>query len=164
MQVIGIDPGLNGFVACVENADTVLWTAATPTISTGKKRQYDICKMVGLIEDDLVYSFPDMVIIEKQQAMPKQGVSSTFRTGVGFGLWEGIIAALGLPYRVVHPRTWQRIAHRDILGNDPKGRSIIAARRLFPNVDLRRTEKCIKPDHNKADAILLAWYGFQSND
>ena len=36
------------------------------------------------------------VCIEKQQSMPGQGVSSTFSTGYGFGLWIGILDHLVL--------------------------------------------------------------------
>ena len=37
--------------------------------------------------------------------------------------------------------------------------SILAAQRLFPNHDLRRTEACKKPDDNLVDSLLIAEYG-----
>jgi hypothetical protein len=44
-------------------------------------------------------------------------------------------------------------------GDDTKQRSIIAAKRLFPEVSLRRTERSRKDDDGISDAILLAEYG-----
>ncbi len=156
-KVVGIDPGKDGFVAILDDhGDVEAIPAPTVKISKkGSKRDYNVAEMVAL----LVRPDIELVIIEKQQAMPGQGVSSTFSIGKGFGLWEGVAAALGLRYMIVHPRTWQKVLHRDIQGDDTKSRSILAAGRLFPGVDLRRTAKCDKPHDGKADAMLLAWYG-----
>ncbi len=156
-KIVGIDPGKDGFVAILLPTGEVA-TEATQTVpvgKTGSKRDYDIAWMVHVL------AIPDieLVVIEKQQAMPQQGVSSTFSIGRGFGLWEGIVAALEKPHVIVHPRTWQKVMHRDVQGDNTKSRSILAASRLFPAVDLRKTPRCKKPHDGKADAMLLAWYG-----
>ena len=46
---------------------------------------------------------------------------------------------------------------------EAKRLSVTKAQALFPGVDLRREpgNKRMKPDHNKADAILLAVYGYR---
>ena len=85
--------------------------------------------------------------------MPKQGVSSTFTFGQNFGQWEGIIAAMSLPCLQPTPQDWQKGLVRKSDSEDPKARALIAARRLFPDVDLSR-----KKDHGRADALLLAWW------
>ena len=59
-----------------------------------------ICKL-------LVQYEPEMVFIEQQQAMPRQGVASTFKTGFGYGVYIGILHALGYSYTVVIPRKWK---------------------------------------------------------
>jgi len=166
MLAIGIDPGLDGYVAMVDGKN-VLFTAQTPTIMVGKgnKRAYDVTGMRNLLvrlKGELTHP---VIVLEKQQAMPKsvqgrtQGVASTFNTGYGYGLWHGLIVGLGFRFAIVHPRTWQSKMHRDIPGDDTKGRSIIACHRLYPCHSLLRTERCKKPDHNMAEAILLAHYG-----
>ena len=46
---------------------------------------------------------------------------------------------------------------------DPKPTSINAARRLFPNIDLRKNERCKKIDDNKVDSLLMAEYARRKN-
>jgi len=172
MISIGIDPGKSGYVVMIHDVMGIILHRETPIIKVGKtKPQFDVSGMAKTLDDVRMLkdadgrfltnnSFVgDITIIEKQQAMPGQGVSSTFQIGYGFGLWEGIVAEKGIPYVIVHPRTWKKEMLRDIPGTDQKGRSIIAAQRLYPNFDLKRTERCRKPDHNKAEALLLARYG-----
>lgn len=156
---IGIDCGLTGAVALIGEHSWVV--RVTPTLPKGKTgHQYNDAGMAAMLAA-CQHALPQvgLVVLEKQQAMPGQGVSSMFSVGLGFGLWRGIIAALGLPMLIVHPRTWQKVMLRDIPGDDTKARSIIAASRLFPGVDLKRTPRCKGPDHNFADALLLAQYG-----
>lgn len=158
---VGIDPGKSGFLVAIDGDGNVVAEAATPTIRVGRsRREYDVPAM----RDALRGLGPDaaFVTIEKQQAMPGQGGTSMFSVGLGMGLWVGLVVGLGFPYQVVHPRTWRKAMCRDVPGEDPKGRSILAAQRLFPDVDLRKSERARKPDHNKADALLLASYGRKS--
>jgi hypothetical protein len=42
---------------------------------------------------------------------------------------------------------------------DKKVMSVLAAKRLFPRQDLRRTPNCTKPDDNLTDSLLIAEYG-----
>ena len=169
MIVVGIDPGKDWAVAVLVREEGERWPGRvtlhlTPTVRVGKvggKEDYDIARM-----REILTSVPGvtLVVIEKQQAMKlpgkkAQGTASTFSTGWGFGLWCGLIAGLGLPMQIVHPRTWQSTMHRDIPGSDTKGRSILAAGRLFPDLDLRATPRSTKPHHGKADAILIAVFG-----
>ena len=155
---IGIDPGKTGFVAIVTEHDLVA-AEPTPTIKVGKKNEYNVPGMRNILADINEPGRQCHAILEKQQAMPGQGVSSMFSIGQGFGLWEGLLVGLGIPYTIVHPRTWKKEMLRDVPGDDPKGRSILACGRMFPEVSLLRTERCRKPDHNMAEAILLAEYG-----
>ena len=80
-------------------------------------------------------------------------MASTFAFGANFGTWQGILAALGIPYSMPTPQQWQKglIVNSD--GPDSKARALAVARRFFPTVDLHR-----KGDHGKADALLLALY------
>jgi crossover junction endodeoxyribonuclease RuvC len=85
--------------------------------------------------------------------MPKQGVTSVFSFGENFGIWQGILAALGIPFLMPRPREWQKGLVRPSDGHDTKSRSLAVARRLFPDAPLAK-----KKDHNRADALLLAWW------
>ena len=163
-MAIGIDPGKSGYLALVGEG-RVIEVLPTPTLRVGKKtgkRDYNVRGMV----DAVVYlsgTAPGQppVVLEKQQPMPGQGVTSMFNVGRGYGLWEGIIAWLNSRYHIVHPRTWQKVMHRDVQGDDTKTRSILACQRMFPEHSLLRTPRCRKPDDNMADAILLAAWGIR---
>jgi len=91
-------------------------------------------------------------ILEESQAMPGQGTRSMFTVGVGFGLWLGVLAALQMPYTRIRPQVWKKALG---LGKD-KEAARLRAMQLYPGADLRR-----KQDHGRAEALLLAWYGWR---
>jgi len=156
MRILGIDPGKDGYLALlVDGYYAGAWPTPTLRIAKGSKRDYERAAMREL----LVVANPGHVFMEKQQAMPKQGVTSTLATGQGFGLWEGIVVGLGMPYSIVAARTWQKVMFAGITGDMPKAKSIVAAQRLFPHVDLRKTPRSHVAHDGKADALLLAEYG-----
>ena len=153
--VIGIDPGVGGAVAAMYGHGTLIRINDTPVIwakvGNRKRRVYDVAAMCTLISrhagDDILIH----VFLEQQQAMPKQGVTSMFSTGYGYGLWAGILAGLGVSHTVVAPRRWQAVM---LSGQgDPKARALVTAARLFP--------RCVIPKsrHGRADALLLMEYG-----
>ncbi len=159
MRILGIDPGKDGYVSCIENG-TVKLGVPTPTIKIskkGSKQDYDIASMRNILT---YYPSLDLVVLEKQRAMIGQGVTSTFSTGRGYGLWEGLIVGLGYRYIIVTPQTWHKQLLRDMPGDDPKAKSILAAKRLFPGVDMRKNDKCRVDHDGKTDSLLLAWFGW----
>lgn len=111
--------------------------------------------------------------MEQVGAMPGQGVSSMFTFGMNYGFLIGVLTSLKIPYTLVRPQVWQKavwISTDRIYGTkkdkngevvkkvSPKPTSIRAASRLFPNVSLKRTERCRVPSDGKADALLIALY------
>ena len=159
MKKVGaVDPGKDGFFATLTDTGEVE-TWPMPVMSTGKgsKREYDVPAIKRLFVEE--FQDCDMFVLEKQQSMPGNGVSSSFTTGRGFGILETCCVWNERAYTIVHPRTWKRILCKDIAGTDPKVKSILAAQRLFPKVDLRKTERCRVSHDGKADALLLCWYG-----
>jgi len=81
-------------------------------------------------------------------------VSSSLKLGRCFGQIEGLLAGFGIPYENVAPRRWKRAMVRDVEGTDQKARSVLAASRLWPALDLS-----LKKHHNRAEAALIAEYG-----
>jgi crossover junction endodeoxyribonuclease RuvC len=153
---IGIDPGIGGAIAAV-NAQTleVLEVVDTPAITSVGKKLYDISGMASVIRH--MSLFGDAVItLEQAQAMPGQGVSSTFATGRGFGIWEGILGALDAPYGVVRPIAWTKRVLTGMPGNG-KERSIRFALQMFPGCELT-PKGSRKPKDGRADALCLAYY------
>lgn len=151
---LGLDPGLSGAIAVLTSEGTLEALADTPTLTLkvqrGAKQVYDAPGMVELLRP--YAGLQSHVLIEESQAMPGQGSRSMFTVGLGYGLWLGILASLGLPYTSVRPGIWKRSL---ALGKD-KEAARLRAQQLFPSADLRR-----KKDHGRAEALLLASYGLQ---
>ena len=157
--LIGIDPGLSGAVAAI-NAGSLepLEVVDTPVITSEGKRLYDIGGMADVIRHMSLFG-DAVVILEQAQAMPGQGVLSTFSTGRGFGIWEGVLSALDVPYRTVRPSVWTK----KVLAGTPgegKARSIQFALRMFPGAEIT-PKGSHKPRDGRADALCLAYYGVE---
>jgi crossover junction endodeoxyribonuclease RuvC len=139
---LGIDPGKTGCAALIydEGQELLDWPGS-PALVVDKLTDWKFDYEVRL------------AALESVHAMPKQGVTSVFHFGENFGIWQGILAALGFPFLMPRPREWQKGLVRPSDGPDTKSRSLAVARRLFPDAPLTR-----KKDHNRADALLLAWW------
>ncbi|MGM0858641.1 MAG: Holliday junction endonuclease [Pseudomonadota bacterium] len=148
-MIIGIDPGKQGGIAYISPAGEI---AARPMPIIGK----DVDG--GEIASQLKALLPDIVIIEKSQAMPGQGVTSMFNYGVGFGRLLGVIEALGIPYRLVTPQAWKKV----VLAGTAKDKSAAVSfvRHAFPAVNLTPGQKRL-PHDGMADALCIAEYGRQ---
>jgi crossover junction endodeoxyribonuclease RuvC len=94
----------------------------------------------------------DHIFVEKQQAMPKQGVSSTFKLGYAYGQIVTTVALTKTPYTILTPAGWKKGLR---LPSDKD-----AARRLaqqwYPKVADKFTRK---KDEHRAEALLIAHYG-----
>lgn len=146
---IGIDPGLSGGVAILWPSGTVE-VYDTPTAKSGKGSDYLTASMVELLWG---VRFPELPVaaLEQGMAMPRQGSTSTFKTGRGCGLWEGILAGLGIPYELVAPQRWKRAL--GLPAGADKSASRLYAQRLFPQVADRFARV---RDDGRAEAALLA--------
>ncbi|MCK5644169.1 MAG: hypothetical protein KAJ19_25445 [Gammaproteobacteria bacterium] len=157
MMFIGIDPGVTGAIAVIP-ADNVTRVWDTPTTRVKGKRCYDIPGMHTLLCRALTVTGRGegvIVALEQQQAFPGQGRTSMFKIGHGFGLWEGLLVAVCMPYEIVRPQRWKK-ALLDGLPSKDKGSSRIVAARLFPDVDLGN-----RKDQGRADALLLAEFALR---
>ena len=98
MKIIGIDPGLSGAIAILEN-NKVLNIFEIPVMSEGKKnkRQLNSAQLVRLLKENISENEEVSIVVEQVNAMPGQGVTSMFNFGQTFGAIKGICAALGLP-------------------------------------------------------------------
>lgn len=92
--------------------------------------------------------------LEKVGAMPGQGVTSMFHFGENYGYIQGLLESNSIPYELVTPQKWKK----EFEVTSDKNTSIEVCRRLFPNVNLKRTERCRKDDDGFAEATLLAEY------
>jgi hypothetical protein len=161
MIFVGVDLGKDGGVVSLDPDGRILDKAKIPLItSTKAKSEYDI---PGLCE--LVKSLsPAVFIVEKAQPMPMKmgGTQANFQRGLSFGLWQGILAALGASYEAVAPQRWQKVMLAGINAADTKQAALIAVKRLWPKEDWRKSERAKKADEGLVDAALIGEWGRRS--
>ena len=149
---IGIDPGKTGAICCIDIYEKCLYEK-TPTLQTGKKKDYDISAMVELLENYInTCENSVLIMIEKVHAMPGQGVTSMFNFGMGYGIWQGIIAALKTPFEFVTPQKWKKVMMEGF--PKEKSASILRVKQIYTKLGSLK-----KSDNGIADAILIARYG-----
>ena len=151
MKIIGIDPGLSGAIAILEN-NKVLNVFDIPVMSEGKKnkRQLNSALLVSLLKENVTTSEEVAVVVEQVNAMPGQGVTSMFNFGQTFGAIKGICAALDFPIFFVRPSKWKK--HFELI-NSSKDSSRTKAIEMYPKLSNQLAKK---KDVNKSDAILIA--------
>jgi crossover junction endodeoxyribonuclease RuvC len=100
------------------------------------------------------------VVMEKVGPMPKQGVTSMFTFGAGYGALQMAAVSNGCRLFLVTPQEWKKVI---LAGTDKsKDSSIRVCECLFPSVVLV-PPGCRKPHDGMAEAILLAEYGRRQN-
>ena len=104
MKLIGIDPGLSGAIAILEDKK-VIKLLDMPVMAEGKKnkRQLNSAQLVTIISENIKANEEVAVVVEQVNAMPGQGVTSMFNFGQTFGAIKGVCAALNLPIFFVRP-------------------------------------------------------------
>ena len=151
MIVVGIDPGLSGAIAILEN-NKVLNVFDMPVMAEGKKnkRQLNSAQLVKLLRENITNNEEVAVVVEQVNAMPGQGVTSMFNFGQTFGALKGICAALELPIFFVRPSKWKK--HFELI-NSSKDSSRTKVIEMYPSLSNQLSKK---KDVNKSDAILIA--------
>jgi crossover junction endodeoxyribonuclease RuvC len=134
--VLGVDPGLSGGAALLSMDRKFVQVMAFAKLTTTE------------IADWITKYKIDHAFLEGVNAMPKQGVSSTFKFGTNYGFWQGILAANKIPFERVYPLKWQTYLNCRTGGN--KNISKARAQELFPDLTIT---------HALADALLIAEYG-----
>lgn len=155
MIYIGVDPGKTGAIAILSPSGIQI---------------YDFTDPCGLMALRDISQGKAKAVIEKVNAMPKQGVTSVFTFGDSYGKVKGWLEALSIPYELVTPQKWQKevLSYMPTLpvGSDQKTKNerskikkahnLDQARKKFPEAVKKYLTR--KMDHNRADALLIAEY------
>ena len=159
MLVISIDPGISGSI-CFFKDGKIIDIIEIPNMAEGKKnkRQVNGAQIYNEISSRIKsFGKEDIkVVIEQVSAMPGQGVTSMFNFGQSFGVLKGICSAMQLPMYFVRPAKWKKYFN---LINSEKDASRTKAIEIFPYISGKLSKK---KDANKADAILLASFFFET--
>lgn len=164
---VGIDPGKLGFISILRDGN---WSH----ISIKDNDMYTISDVFSM-KDDIV------CVMEDIHAIFGSSAKATFSFGETYGTLQGILIANKIPFHLIPPKTWQKeiwenkdmvvtykkvtIKGKEVMRKDvnTKETSYNAARRLFPYMDFKRTERCKSYDDNLVDSVLLAEYARRKN-
>ena len=159
MFIIGIDPGISGSI-CFFQDGKINDVVEMPTMTDGKKnkKQVNGSQIFNEISNRIkkIDKKDIKVVIEQVSAMPGQGVTSMFNFGQSFGILKGICSAMQLPMYFVRPAKWKKYFN---LLNSEKDASRTRAIEVFPYFSSQLSRK---KDSNKADAILLASFYYET--
>ena len=159
MLIIGIDPGISGSICFFEDGK-IIEVIEMPVMTEGKKNKKQVngaqiynefLKRINKKDDEI------RVVIEQVSAMPGQGVTSMFNFGQSYGILKGICSAMQLPMFFVRPAKWKKYFN---LINSQKDASRTRAIEIFPYFS---TQLSKKKDSNKADAILIASFYYETH-
>ena len=153
MLIIGLDPGLSGAVAFLNDQDNDLKVFDTPTLTLSRggkaKREPDMVELARIVgaAGPIAHAF-----VEQVGAMPGQGVSSVFAFGKVYGAALGILAAHFIPLTLVSPVKWKRALG---VPADKDGSRARASQLMPAHAGL--WSRC--KDDGRAEAALIAEYG-----
>lgn len=142
MRIISIDPGYKGSV-CLLSPDEVLYEKL-PYEKVGEKKYVNVREL----RDYFLAWAPDLIVIEKQFPIHKQGLVSSFTTAFNFGILYGAARSTGVNVEIVNAKEYKK--HHGITGD--KKQSVRLARILFPCISIKDSDDGI------SDALLLAEY------
>lgn len=168
---MGIDVGDKGFIVTQYKGDFKYYSIIEHDL-------YELADFMRQIRQD----FSNLVcVIEDVHAITGSSAKGTFGFGFNKGYLIGLLSATKIPYQLVQPKVWQKemwensdmvitykkvkIKDKEVTRKsiDTKKTSINCAKRLFPNTDFRRTQKCKNIDDNKVDATLMCEYARRKN-
>jgi crossover junction endodeoxyribonuclease RuvC len=119
-----------------------------PVIGVGAKERVDVAAIRNFIERHK----PVRALIERAQAMPRQGASSGFKYGRAVDAIEAAIVLCSISLEIIEPSAWKRYWH--LPGKD-KEAARQKALQLFPDAHAALARK---RDHGRAEAALIALY------
>jgi hypothetical protein len=157
MKILGADGGIRGGLVVIDIVDgaapQLLDAIDIPVTGVKAKERVDVLAIRTWIETHQ----PDHAVIERGQAMPRQGASSGFKYGRSIGAIEATIALCNIPLTIIEPTAWKKFhgLHKapGQTATETKEMSRQRALQLFPAAHHLLSRRM---DHGRAEAALLA--------
>lgn len=161
---IGIDPGKEGAITILDKEGNVKFMSTFPKI----KKEIDTNDMARMFAD--LKSYGGMIVgIEDVHALFGSSSKATFNFGHICGFILGLVVGNKYPYVEIQPKVWQKVMFEGVPElfkpmkegqkkkvRDTKAMALLAAKRLFPDIDLRATQRSTNPHDGIVDSLLIA--------
>jgi len=150
--ILGVDPGQTGALALLDTDGELVDVWDMPTVD----RQVSAALLGDLVAAiwNHVIHHDLTAVVEQVHAMPRQGVSTTFKFGVSYGVVLGVVGALDIPVAHVTPAVWKKAMHVTA----DKGSSRRRAIDLWPG---KASVFARVKDDGRAEAALIARYHWE---
>ncbi len=160
MMLLGIDPGLTGAWALLSATDGSMVAADDlPITRWGKAAWIDPMQLTELLLPH-IGTHTVVAYVEQVHAMPKNGCIAAFSQGMTMGSVLASVQVIGASLQLVQPLAWKTAmgvrGDKSDSGPARKQRSRERASLMYPKARLSRVK-----DHNLAEALLIARYGYQ---
>lgn len=154
-MIISIDPGNTGAIALLSDADTVkqVWDMPIMEALSGKGNVVNPFVLSDIFREAIELGGKS-VYLELVHSMPNQGVASTFKFGVSYGVIQGVAACLNLPINLVKPQRWKK--YHGLIGKDKDACRLMAIECFEDQADNLKRKK----DIGRADAIMIGRFAF----
>lgn len=146
-DVIGIDPGAQGGVACIRLDPAMTLPRLVSSMPMPVRAGSGVVHG-GLLAAYVAAAGVKTAVVEQVGSAPGMGVVGSFSFGRGLGVVEGVLATLGVEVQWVAPSVWKQ-GFRLPGGRANKAQSVAMAARVFGGDPLPEAE---------AEAALIAWW------
>jgi hypothetical protein len=151
MMYVGIDVGKDGAMVIIEGDKISKYKF--PMIGT----DYDIEALSDLFS--LIDPKDSHTVIEDVHAIGGGSAKANWSFSRGKAILEVLAIVHRIPFTMVKPKVWQKVVHEGIpKQGKAKDMTLMGVKRLFPDVDLRKNERCRTPDDGIYDALGMAYY------
>jgi len=155
MKVLGIDPGLYGAIATWNGR--ILHVADVPIVpAKSRGNEINLPALVDIIDK---FSEPPFLVafIERSGVRPQEGIASAHKNGLVSGILLGCVATHCRNIVRPTPTKWKKAMGLTADKNYSRTKAI----EIFPSFHHRFR---LKKHHGRAEAALLAYYGFQQQN
>ena len=158
-RILGIDPGLSGGWALIDNSARLLDAGNFPTHQTRKNGKASTQLDGRALADQLAaYRFDTTAFVEVVSSRPRQ--AGQFQFGINCGLLHGILHAHGIPFELVAPAVWKGIFGIKRSEDETKAEKKTDARLIAASLYPTHAHMFARvKDDGVAEAALIALYG-----
>ncbi|MDO1496254.1 hypothetical protein HND72_17000 [Pseudomonas putida] len=156
-HILGIDPGLTGGIAVIDEKFNLVDCFRMPVIEIDGKKKVDAGTLFKLLSE---YDIA-LAVLEKVGTRPGEGVVGAFSFGDSYGAARAVLECLGLPYRLERPQAWRGGQSLTGLSKEQIGE---IAFELFKADEIYRGKR-LKKDGTRgcndgiSDALMIAKFG-----